>query len=570
MGWAMNAHSSPQPFGKPNIRTRPSTPVTAVNEEEAPDGTSDRLPAGMAPRSAALGIAALAVAGCTRNGGPIELFTPPPPPEVAYVSPDGGDLADGTEASPFATLARALRSGRPRIVLLPGVFPEPEVVVSREVIIEGAERGRAVLDGHLFVSGAEVTVRRLEVTGGIATHLARGLSVEGATVAAGAKDDALSLVSSVARLEDLALECGPETCLQATSATVSAARVRARATRPSKRIFRVETSSVSLRDVELVGGGVAQLQAGLGSHLYVRGATLSDSAGSGLAAVRDAEVVAERIRVRGARRMSLLVQRAVATVIDSELGSTPELTVGVTGGDLTVRTSTVHGSAGGALSLSANGGVRAEVLLQDSLLRHLERDGAQVSGGTLTVRGGRFVGDGRPGDGPGDAIVAHGDDARVHVEGARFERPRNFAVVLNGDAVGTITATVSDAGRGGVLIDDVAVAPVRLEGLVVVGCREGSGVVALRTPAVEVVGGRVTGCAEAGYLAGAGTRMTIRGATATGNLQYGFAAFGGSTVVLEHARASGSRWAAFASCGEGARVEVGEGVELSGKTALCP
>ena len=66
----------------------------------------------------------------------MEIITPPPKLDVAYVSPDGGDAAEGTEEAPFASLARALRTDRSKVVLLPGTFPEPQVVVSRAVRVE--------------------------------------------------------------------------------------------------------------------------------------------------------------------------------------------------------------------------------------------------------------------------------------------------------------------------------------------------------------------------------------------------------------------------------------------------
>lgn len=515
-------------------------------------------------------LALTVTAGCTRNGGPMEIFTPPPPPEVAYVSPDGGDLADGTENAPFATLRRALQTDRPRIVMLPGVFPEPEVNVSRSVRIEGTVDGRAVLEGHLFISAPDVVVRRLDVTDGIATHLAAGLIVASATISAGKKDDALSLVSTRIRLEDLLLRCGPETCLQATTATVVGARIRARAVDASKRIVRVETSSATLEGLTLIGGSITQLQAERDSHVTVRSSTLSDGQGNGLAAVSKAVLEVRDTHVSGARRLSLLVNRARARVRSSRLRGTADLTAGVAGGHLVVQSSTLSASPNGTLSISANFGEPGHVELRGGVLEHLDQDGVLVSQGTLVVEGTRFEGDGRPGGDTGDAILASSPEARVEVRSAHFVRPRNFAVVFNADATGTVTATVTEPGAGGVLVDDVAIEPVVLRDLVVEGCRTGSGVVALRAPRIDVEGGRVRGCAEAGYLAGTQSNLHIRGARAIDNTEYGFAAFGGSAVHLESSRASGGRWAAFASCGDGSRIDVGDDVELEGQVATCP
>ena len=116
----------------------------------------------------------------------------------------------------------------------------------------------------------------------------------------------------------------------------------------------------------------------------------------------------------------------------------------------------------------------------------------------------------------------------------------------------------------------MAVGPVTLSGLVVTGCRAGSGVVALRSEEVIVEGGSVRGCSEAGYLSGSESTLLVRGASAIDDQEYGFAAFGGSTLTLERSRASGARWAAFASCGDGARIEVGEDVQLDGQVVTCP
>lgn len=498
----------------------------------------------------------------------MEIISPPPKLDVAYVSPDGGDAAEGTEEAPFASLARALRTDRSKVVLLPGTFPEPQVVVSRAVRIEASAPGQAILDGHLFISASEVSVAGVNVTGGVGVHLAHDVVISSATVAYGLKDDAVSVVSSEVRLVDLHLSCGPETCLQVTTSTVDVSNVVARADAGSKRVVRVESSRATVRRLMTFGGDITQLQASLHSSLRVTTATLAGSGGSGLAALQDSLLEADDVHVIAARRAGCLVQRARAQVANSTFDAQTGQGVALSGAHLTLRSSTVTPARDGALQVAGYSGQPSRLELVGGVVQHGEHSGVLVSGGLVHVDGTRFEGAGEGTD--VDAILATGLGNRVEVVRATFLRPPGFAVAVHQDALATVTATVIEPGLGGVLVDDVAVDKVFVTGMVVRGCRQGSGVVALQSPMVEVQGGRVEGCVEAGYLAGEGSGVVVRGARAVGNTQYGFAAFGGSSMSLEAVQASGSRWAAFAACGDGSQVVADAESVLEGATVLCP
>lgn len=514
-------------------------------------------------------VLALALGGCAKNGEIIEAFTPPPAPDVAYVSPDGGDAADGTEDAPFASLRRALQTNRARIVLLPGTYPEPEIIVARAVRIEGTSEGRAVLDGNVFVSASDVRWSRIDVTGGFGVHLAQDVWVESASVAFGQQEDALSVVRSQVTLRDLYLTCGKETCLQATSATVTAERVRAVGTDVNKRGIRFERSTATLRDIEVQGGAITQLQASLQSDVEIRTATLAGSRGNALAVLQESQLRGEGVRVVDAARTSFLAQRAAIHLADSAFGATPHQTIAIAGGVVQLVRATIDGSADSAVSLTRNSGQIPQVLLTDCLVRLGAGDGVQVAGGALTVRDSRLVG---PAErrGEGSAIVVVGQVSTATVTGTRIERPAGFGVLFTSDATGTVSATIASPGLGGVLVEDVAIEGVRLDDLVVRDCVAGSGVSAQASFDVRVRGGEVRGCGEAGYLAGRGARLFLSGVLAQDNAQYGLAAFGRSTVEVDSSTASGGRWAAFAACGDGSRIVAGADVVLRGETVLCP
>lgn len=499
----------------------------------------------------------------------MEIFAPPPPPEVAYVSPEGGDAAEGTEDAPFASLKRALSTDRPRIVLLPGRYPEPEVLVSRSVQIQGSPTGRAVLQGHLFIAASRVEVGGIDITEGLDVHLARNVTVHNATIAAGRYDDALSLVSSQVHLKNISVSCGAQTCLQTTTATVQVDNLEARGGIESQRLLRVESSSVAIFGLYAEGGNISQVQAGQGSWLHVQGATLAVARSNALVVVQGARVRARELRVQGARRFGLLVQHAQLSLHDSVIEGTDTVSVGVAGADLRVVSSTISGSPEGAISLSKNAGRLSKVTLQGGVIRHLSFDGVLVSGGRLEAVGTRFEGEGEASE-HGDAIVGHGVDAQVNLRSVRILRPAGFGISLSADATGVLRGSIQAPGRGGILVEDVAVQAVQVQDMHISGCRSGSGVVVLSTPLVQVSGGSVRGCAEAGYLAGAGSTLRVEGAVAADNREYGMAAFGGSTLAVASSTVSGSRWALFASCGDGARIQVGEGVVQSGPSVTCP
>ncbi len=284
-----------------------------------------------------------------------------------FVSPDGGDRAEGTRQQPFASIARALRSPATKIVLLPGVHPEPQITIGRAVALEGVKT--ASVAGHVFVSTAEVSLKNLRLLGGLAIYLSPNAQVQSATISANLQEDALSVVRSRARLVDLTLRCGSETCLGVTSATVSVSGLRAGG-EPTKRLIRVETASVSLDSLVLKGGSIAQLQASLGARVRVSRAQLQDGQGNGLVALRGASIQARQVSVHGSSKIALLAQDARIEAKDSHFASATTLAAGVAGAQVSLTNCTLLATADGALSLSRYQSRSATVTLDGGKVQH--------------------------------------------------------------------------------------------------------------------------------------------------------------------------------------------------------
>ncbi|HRG98631.1 MAG TPA: DUF1565 domain-containing protein, partial [Polyangiaceae bacterium] len=115
-----------------------------------------------------------------------------------YVSPTGSDADPGTKAKPFKTLAKALETGRQRVVLCDGLY-DAGVTLTRDVEIYGGVActfdkagpkarlsGAAGKEAAVSVEGGRVRLTDLDVTG---PTNAAGANAIGLRVGAGATVD---------------------------------------------------------------------------------------------------------------------------------------------------------------------------------------------------------------------------------------------------------------------------------------------------------------------------------------------------------------------------------------------
>ncbi len=527
------------------------------------------------PRRAALACLTflISLVGCAGASGPEEVVPPPPPPPditVHYVAPGGDDSWEGSKERPFATIAKALQQPVPKIVLLGGTFEEPEINIDKEVMIEGLDGDRSVLLGHVYLSAEGVELRRLELQRGLAVHRASAALAQ-LKVEPGDQDDAISIVSSTAQLKDVQMSCGAETCLQITTSTATVEGAIATGQVGTKRGVRVESSSVSIDRIEVRGASTTQLQASLQSYMSVQNATLLNSEGSALAALQGSTLQARSVRVEGAARFGVLLQSSAAHISSSTVAATGALTVGITGGKVTLENMRVEAGPEGTLSVTDHSRSPAEVTLRDCRVEHGARSGVLMASGRLTIAESLFVGAADPQNPtPLDAITISGIDSTLTIRGTTLSQPAGFGITVTNDAGADIQARIEMPGAGGVFVDGVMAQPVVLQELVVDRCRSGSGVVVFRSQGVRLTRGQVQGCPEAGLLAGDQSAVQVVETVLSDNQSYGLAAFGGAQVQLQDTRISGSKWAVFASCGDGARVEDLGGNQLKGPVSACP
>ncbi len=497
---------------------------------------------------------------------------PPPPPESqtkSYVATTGGDAADGSEATPFKTIGRALDGDADVVIVRPGIYVEPDVTIARRVSVEG-EFG-AVLAGQVLIANDDVRWQRVDVMSGISINLAERVVVSTATISPGTRDDTISVASGSASLEGLVVKCGPETCVQATTSTAALSAVVMSPATASKRALRAESSSVAVSTVEVTGTTIAQLQASGGSWMRVRGAKLRGAMGSGLVAL-SSRVLADNVEVTGANRFDVLAQTATVTLRGAQLDRAVAITAGVQGGRVSVFDSTLAGSPEGTLSISAWRDLRPTVRLVRTRVAHGRFEGVLHGAGTLRVQGGTFVGDASAPDTVtnADAILANGIETVLEVDGATFEDTAGTAILGTNHLRATITATITRPRLTGVFFESARVNPIVIRDGRIDGCVRESGIVLLDAERVRVEGVRVTGCAEAAVLAGEESIVDVVGARSIDNAGFGYAAFGASTIRLSRSTARGSAWATFSTCADGAAVVDAGGNELSGPTTECP
>jgi hypothetical protein len=505
----------------------------------------------------------VALAGCFGPGKEQHPPPPPPPRTTGYVSAEGR-TGDGSAAAPFESIDRALAGGFERIVLKPGAYAVERVDIKRSVRLEG--EGTVVIRGHVSVDAPDVTLRNLSMDGGLSSHFVERLRVENATVAPGAREDAASITRGSASFERVRFRCGPGTCLQSTSSTVTVDTTTAEAEAETQRVFRFDKSRAEVRRASIRGGASNQLQAGPSTRLTVEACELTGGS-NGIVAVAGATLIAKEVVVAGASKTSLVIQASTAEIERGRYEGTPSMTIGISGSDVVLRDVDIGGSSFAAVSVSSHAKRRSRVTFDGGQIRHGPSSAILVSPSEVIVRGTKFVGLANAKE-EHDAIVANGLDAHVIVESATFESPPGFAVGFFADAGGTVTATVIRPLSGGVTIQDTGADPIAIRGTVVEGCG-GAGIDVQASTDVTIERVRVKGC-EQGLLAGDRAKVGVARSRFLDSRLRGVAAFGGASVSLEDTVVSGSRVATFASCGDGARIEHRANNELTGLRSQCP
>lgn len=518
------------------------------------------------PRAAALGLAVLLACARTEHPGP----PPPPPPLELWVSPSGNDQNAGTEQSPLLTIAAALAKSATKIALMPGGHPG-EVRLDRAVELRGASGGVALLLGHVSVIADQVSIEGVSLAAGLSVFQAKEVRIRRGRIEAGPKDEAVAIQGAQAQLAELELSCGPETCLEVATSTVELHQLRILASSETKRGARIETSSVTAHELDFEGGSVSQLQLGRGAKVTLSRSTLKDGRGTGLSALRGARLDGDQIEVLNARSIGAVFQVSQVVLRRLTVGPGPALAVGVSGGELTLDDPILHAGIDGALNLAAYLDQAPKVSLSGGEVRHGNKGGIYSGSGQLRVRGTTFKGTVDPNSPtPADAISGTGLGSKIEVEGARFESPSGFAVAFFSDAGGTVTATITGPGQGGVYAEGIAAASVVVRDSRIEGCLNGSAVVGFDIRDLTVRGLRAQGCREAAVLAGQGARVLVERTTAIDNPLYGYAAFGGAVLRVGRSSARGSKWALYASCADGADIEDLGGNQFTGATVRCP
>ena len=487
----------------------------------------------------------------------------------AWVSVDGDDEADGSPATPLATIRRALDTRVDVIHLMAGRHDVPEVVLTRTLRLEGPEEGRALVAGHVFISADSVHVDRVDFGEGLAAHGVRDLRVSQGRVAAGSRDEALLFTRSEAILEDVEISPGSEVGLEAVDSRLRLSRVKIRARAETKRGLRVDASQVRASTLAIRAGKTVHLQVTDRSNVAVSDLVVGGGEGTGLMVLSSSTVAVERGQLARSPRFGLLTQQSRVRLTSTNLTGGHLATIGVQGGRLHAVTSTIGPSPGGGIVLSAFRGSPARAELQSCTILHGPFDGARVADGHFVARTTRFAGTQPENSAGGSAAIAHGVGAHIELLGARIVSPAGHGLVATEDATARISGRIERPGQGGVHIEGVRVTAARVNELYISDCRKGSGVTAIDSD-VNVDDLVIHDCPQAGILAGARSTVQSRRVRIITRGRYGFAAFGGATLTIEDGRADGASWAAFASCADGAQlIDEGDN-QLNGPVTTCP
>lgn len=500
----------------------------------------------------------------------------PPPivgPSTVYVSPDGDDSAAGTAAAPLRTLGHALEvETAERIVVASGRYVEPEVIIARPVTIACPSEAPAVLEGTLVFHGRDATVARLDIQGGVRLEGAEQVSLLGGTISAGSLADTIRAQGARARLEDLVIACGLETCLSVEGSTLSITRTQIKGEPVSKRGLRVETSSVTLREVVGSGTNIGLIQAGTGGRLRIVGAQLSGFTGTALTGINGARIEAERVTIGEVRQSGVILSLADARFTGLTIGPvvTAGVGIGVQGSYVEVRGLDLTSGGQSGVIVNNHRERSAAVTIDGGVIRHGATLGVNLGQGRLVLKNLRFEGDPTAAQDGEDAILAAGELAELEAEALTIDGPAGFGIGIYTNALAQVNAVITRPRIGGINVEDTAGESIRLHGLKVSGCKTGSGVVAQNAVGIVLEDSEISGCIEAGLLAGDRSRLAVRNSRFLDNRQYGVAAFGGTEIQISGSSARGSKWAIFATCADGSGVIDEGGNQFVGPTTMCP
>ncbi|MBK8010788.1 MAG: right-handed parallel beta-helix repeat-containing protein [Deltaproteobacteria bacterium] len=524
------------------------------------------------------------VVGCRTTDA---YMSPAPGPTVLYVSTTGADSNDGRKERPLRTLEHALRQANVReIVLAPGTHRAQEVKIQRKGLSLRGES--ATLIGNLSIEADDARVDSIAIRGAIRVRDAARVRLD--RIVAGPSqsssrsrprgehavenapentlENTLDIEASGVELTRSILNCGTRACLKAKTSTLTLTSVNLNAQPKTLRGLRIADSIASLRDVTLEKTTTAQVVAERGTHISIRDAHFASAEGSGIVAVGGSTIKITRTDVLSAARSALVFQDANARVDHVHVSAKSGPTIGIAGGETLLAHAEIESTPVGAVSIIRHKD-QGKVRIVDGKVTHLRNPGVTIASGDVTIRGTVFVGDATATSDGGEGVLAQGLDTRVNID-AVFDAPTSFGVSINQDASGTVSATVTNPRLGAVMVDAATTERVHIKYLKAENCREGSGVVVLDSSAVTISRAEISGCSEAGVLAGTGSDVTIAASTLLGNREYGVAAFGGSRISLDGTTIQGSRWATFSTCIDGARVDQGSANHILGATMDCP
>lgn len=495
---------------------------------------------------------------------------PPPEPLELWVGPSGNDQNSGTQQAPLLTIAAALSRGATKVALLAGGHVG-DVRVDRAVELRGAGEGVALLLGHVSVIADQVTIEGVSFAGGLSVFQAQNVRVRRGRIEPGPKDEAVAVQGAQVELIELEVSCGPETCLEVATSTVQLKQLRLIAGAGTKRGARIETSSVTADEVTIEGANTAQLQLGRSTRATLGLITLKNGGGVGLSVLRGSVIRGNGVEITGAHSVGATFQSSQVDLQKLTVGPGPGLGVGVSGAEVTLSDPHLNAGNEGAINLAAYSGIAPRVRVNGGEILHGTRGGIYAGAGELSIDGTLFRGQvDAQSTTPTDAVTGIGLGVRIEVQRARFESPSGFAVALFQDAGGTVTATITGPGQGGLYAEGIAASPVLIHNSRIAGCLKGSAVVGFDVRDLTVRNVRAVGCREAGVLAGQGARVLVEQTTAQDNPLYGYAAFGGAILRVGRSTAAGSKWATYASCAEGAEIEDLGGNHFTGATVRCP
>lgn len=446
-------------------------------------------------------------------------------------------------------------------------------MISRPIKIEGFPS--ATIYSHVFIGTNLVTLRDINLMGGLRTGLAQNLKLHRVRLASGNKDQALAAHRSHIELKDTVIEGGYLAAIEVSSSTITASNLELNGANAARGLL-LHKSQFQADHSIFSGGHKSTIHVSRGSKLSIRVSQLSASSGDG-------------IIIRGHKSSSELIQTTISEIngncisifdgrlsIDSSsLLKTNGSTLRVSGGNIKIQNSVLYGGSTSTIDASSLKNLTPSLVVQNSAIQYKPNTPAIISNAASIIANNVVIS-------PiinNESVLSEAPlVATILIKGARTiftmahsQIKQTFGPAINAQNDAQLNLDhieFSNSYSDAIRIEDIRSQPVNITNVRVKGCKHGAGIRALSSRPVHIKEATIEDCSEGGIIFGTNSQGSVRRVNISGG-RLGVGAFGGAHMSVSTATISGSVWSAFGDCIHNTRLRDDGDTVLRGHSRLC-